>query len=116
MARPPMKDTIKLHIVTRDEEGNVLEDKYGKAKRHTITTKARVKYSSERVFTPEGEEITAVLALSLPPDVEIHTGDLVEWVDRFKVTVIEPIYTFSEVLNYGGDVCYYRKAWAGKAG
>lgn len=116
MAKPPMPDKIKLHVIKYGADGLPLENRYGVEEREAVDTNARVKYTNAQVFTTSGDETTAVLELSLPPDQAVRAGDIVEWVDRFGVTVKEPILSLKEVLSYNGKVVYYRKAWAGAKG
>lgn len=114
MAKPPMPDDITLHVPQLDDNGEPLKNRYGQAILTQRSSKARVKYTAERIFTATGSEAQAVLEMSLPPETEVHSGDIVEWVDRFGVTVKEPIVQLKEILNYSGTVVYYRKAWAGE--
>jgi hypothetical protein len=114
MAKPPMPDTVTLHVEQFNADGTPVLNRYGQAVRTQSTSKARVKYTAERVFNTSGSEAEAVLEVALPPETEVHSGDIVEWVDRFGVTVKEPIISLKEVLSYSGKVVYYRKAWAGE--
>lgn len=114
--KPPMPDTVKLHVVQYGPDGTPLENRYGVQIRTMVESKARVKYTDAQVFTTTGDEAAAVLEIAFPPDTQIMAGDLVEWVDRFGVTVKEPILTTKEILNYSGKLVYFRKAWAGAKG
>lgn len=114
MAKPPMNDTIQLHSVEMDPAtGEPKLSRSGQATRTITESAARVKYTAERVYNSKGEEREATLELSLPPETRILAGDIVEWVDRFGITVKEPVISVKELLSYNGKVVYYRKAWAG---
>lgn len=116
MAKPPMPDNITLNVVDYDANGVAVKDKYGVEKRRIVQSKARVKKTTELITNRNGDEVQAVLALSLPAETEVHTGDIVTWVDRFGVAITGPIETLSEVKNYSGTVVYYTKAYTGKKG
>lgn len=111
MPAPRMEADILLHVVKYDAFGNPEENRNGVAIRVQVPSKARVKYSTERIFTTSGEESTATLEVTLPTETEVHDGDIVEWVDRFGKTVKGPIVKMREVLNPSGEIVWYRKAW-----
>lgn len=114
MARPPMNDTITLHQTIYDENGQPKKTAHGQEMRQTIQSKARVKYTDKVTYSATGEETSAVLELRIPSETTIHSGDIVEWIDRSGKKVREPLGEIDEVLNYAGTVVYYRKALAGK--
>lgn len=107
---PPMNDQITVKSIVLDENGNPELDRWGKEKRDTRSTKARVKYSGEVVFTRNGTETTATLDIRLPHDFRIKEGDGIEWVDQFGVTVSTTVEKLQDVKDYPGNV-QYRKVW-----
>lgn len=113
MPSPPMNDQITLRVVEYGIDGLPVKNKYGVPKRTAIQTRARVKYSTKLIVNRNGDEVNAVLEVTLPPETEVRSGDIVEWVDRFGVPVSGVIETFREVLDFPGNGVYYQKAYTG---
>lgn len=112
MARPPMNQSLTLHVTQLDPNGEPMKDRNGRPLRlATQLDGVRVKLSADRIFSKSGDETQAVMEIAFPPEVNVQDGDVVEWADQFGKVHRGPIEKIKEVLNYGGDVVYYRKAW-----
>lgn len=110
MPAPPMNQDIILHI-PRLLNGKPELNRNGQIVRDPFPTRARVKLSGDHIITDSGDRQDAVLELTLPPNVPVQTGDLVDWTDEFGRTHSGPIVKLGEVRNYSGTVVYFRKAW-----
>lgn len=108
---PPMKDNITLMVKKLDEFGKPLLNRNGVAIREPIQTKARVQHSNKVIFSAAGTEITATLEVDIPPDIEVRSGDIVHWVDRFGVLITGPIEQLTEALSANGSTVWFRTAF-----
>lgn len=111
MIAPPMKDQITLMVVKYDEFGKPVVNRNGVAIRVPVQTKARVQHSNKILYSSTGAEVSAVLEIDLPPDVEVRAGDIVNWTDRFGVLITGPIETVSEALSARGQNVWFRTVY-----
>lgn len=105
-----MNDFIKLNIVLLDEAGEPKYDRNGREQRIETTTKARVKYSGQEIFTASGNSTVAVLEIRVPATVVLTEDDEVVWVDPHNRIVSGKVAKVEDVLNFPG-VVQYRKVW-----
>lgn len=108
MLAPPMNDTIKLMVTQYDEAGNVIKDRYGVTKRVESQSIARVQLSSAVIYNSNGEQVNATLEVDFPPETEVRSGDIVEWVDQFGAVVKGPIEKLSEAKSANGKKVWFR--------
>lgn len=107
---PPMKDHITLMVKQLDEFGEPVTNRNGVAIRVPVQTKARVQHSTKVIYSTTGVEMNAVLEVDIPPNVEVRSGDIVHWVDRFGVLITSPIEQLSEALSANGEKVWFRTA------
>jgi hypothetical protein len=105
--RPPMRNQANISIEDRTQP----PDRYGKYPVKDVTTKARVKHSTEVIRREDGTTVEARLEVDLPPEINLQNGQSIKAQDNFGVWHTATIESISEATNFAGNRVFYRTCY-----
>lgn len=103
-----MRQRIVYHAVKTDEQGNPIEDKFGRPQTIKTESVARVQRRSRVVADSKGTERRISLEIDLPPDVNPNIGLELEFEEPGGEWGKGTIVTKDEAINLTGTRVYYR--------
>ena len=83
------------------------KNKYGKATPGTITSKARVQFTSKTIENKEGTVYQAVLEIDLPTETPVSYGTEISYTAN-GVTTEGAVLLLEDILNLAGTQVDYR--------
>ena len=83
------------------------KDKYGKSTPGTITSKARVQFTSKTIENKDGTTYQAVLEIDLPTETPVSYGTEISYTTN-GVTTKGTVLLLDDILNLAGTQVDYR--------